>query len=90
MDNTLRKKSYTVRSSYMINAEHCNDKFLNLGYNYRGRILRNGTSPEIWKNPLQIPFYARLESFLVFLIEEVKTIKKTFSIAHNKNDITLN
>ena len=80
-----RRKKYTIRPSYLYQAKHMNDVFLNLGFGYKGKILRKGTSPEIWNNPLQISLYGALESMLYNLIEYVKMIKKWFSIAHDKN-----
>lgn len=88
--NPDRKKSYTVRSSYLSQAKHSNDYFTNLGYDYRGNILKNTTSPELWANPIQVPLYGRLEAMLTFVLEQVKIIKKHFSIAHDKNDLNIN
>jgi hypothetical protein len=79
------RKLYTIRPSYLYKAKHMNDKFLNLGYDYRGKILKNGTSPELWANPLQNPGYSTLESMITFILEQAKYIKKWFSIAHDKN-----
>jgi len=85
-----RKKSYTVRSPYLTQAKHSQDYFLNMGYDYRGHLLKNTTSPELWANPIQVPMYGRLEGMLVYLIEQVKIIKKTFSIAIDKNNLNVN
>lgn len=80
---------YKVRPSYYNQARHFNDQFKNLGYNYRGNILKKMTSPELWANPMQKPFYARMEAMIDFIIEQVKYIKKTFSIAHSKDSINV-
>ena len=85
-----KRSLHTVRPSYLNQAKHMNDVFLNLGYDYKGKILKNGTSPELWANPLQVPMYATLESLIIFLIENTKTIKKWFSIAHDKNSLNVN
>ena len=84
-----RRKKYTARSSYYFQAKHFNDVFLNLGYNYKGQLLKKGTSPELWANPLQVPMYSLIEGMLNFLIEHTKTIKKWFSIAHDKNTMSI-
>ena len=81
---------FTVRPSYLTQAKHMNDVFLNLGYDYRGNILKNGTSPELYANPLQKPMYGRLEAMLTFLLENTKNIKKAFSIAHSKDTTRIN
>jgi len=85
-----RRKLYTIRTSYLYQEKHFNDVFLNLGYNYKGNILKNGTSPELWANPLQTPMINTLESFLVFLIEQAKYVKKWFSIAHSQETTSIN
>lgn len=98
MATNIQKKSaisnksllYKVRPGYYDQAKHINDQYKNLGYDYRGKIMKAMTSPEMWANSIQIPFYGKMESMVNFLIEQVKMIKKTFSIAHNKNSTNLN
>lgn len=89
--NAVSSKSqrFRVRSSYLNSAKHLSDNFLNLGYSYSGKILQKMTSPELWANPRQKPLFAQLEAMLTFVLEQVKYIKKTFSIAHDKNSIGL-
>lgn len=69
----------------MYQAKHFNDVYKNLGYSYTGKILRSGTSPELWANPLQTPMLNTLEGMLTFILEQAKYVKKWFSIAHDKN-----
>ena len=90
VDDQERKQNFKVRPSYLTQAKHINDNYKNLGYQYRGNILKNGTSPELWANPQQISLYARLEGLLTYVLEEAKMIKKWFSIAHDKNDTKIN
>lgn len=80
---------YKVRPGYYDQANHLSDQYKNLGYDYRGKILKKMTSPELWANAVQIPFYAKLEGIVNFLIEQVKMIKKSMSIAHGKNDLNV-
>jgi hypothetical protein len=80
-----RRKLYTIRPSYLYQAKHHNDVYLNLGFKYKGKVLKKGTSPELWANPLQIPLLNTFEGLLNFLIEQAKYVKKWFSIAHDKN-----
>lgn len=89
-DDKDRSYQYKVRPSYMTQAKHMNDNFKNLGYDYTGNILKNGSSPELWANPQQIQLYARLEIMINFVLEEAKMIKKWFSIAHDKNTTRIN
>jgi hypothetical protein len=81
---------YKVRESYLNSAKHMNDNYLNLGFDYRGKILQKMTSPELWANPMQKPLFAQIEAMINFLIEQVKYIKKTMSISHDKNSININ
>lgn len=85
-----RVRKFTVRASYMYQAKHFNDVYKNLGYNYTGKILRSGTSPELWANPLQTPMLNTLEGMLTFILEQAKYVKKWFSIAHDKNTTLIN
>lgn len=84
-----RKAKSTLRDPYLSQAKHLSDDYKNLGYDYRGRLLRKTTSPELWANPIQAPIYAQYESLIGFILEQVKYIKKTFSFAHNKEDLNL-
>ena len=84
------RQFFKIRPSYYNQLKHLNDSYANLGYDYRGKILKKMTSPELWANPLQWSFYNRLEVIIIFLIEQVKYIKKTFSIAHAKDSININ
>ena len=90
IDTNKRRKLYTVRASYLYNSKHFNDVFLNLGFDYKGKLLKKGTSPELYANPLQNQMIGTLEGMLNFLIEHTKTVKKWFSIAHEKNSLNIN
>lgn len=81
---------YKTRPDYYAQARHLEDNYKNLGYDYRGKIMKRMTSPELWANPIQIPLYAKIEVMVGFLIEQVKYIKKAFSIAHEKDSININ
>ena len=88
-DLSNRRRLYTVRQPYLYNAKHINDVFLNLGLDYRGKLLKKGTSPELYANPLQNSMFVTIEGLLHFLIENTKVIKKWFSIAHDKNTLNI-
>jgi hypothetical protein len=87
-NTTGKSRQYKVRQPYHYVPNHINDSFSNLGYDYRGNILKNTTSSELWANPQQNVIIRRLEGILLFLIESAKNIKKQFSIAHSE-DTTL-
>jgi len=89
--NDLRRENffYKIRPSYYHQARHLSDEYKNLGYDYRGKILRSTTSPVLWSNPIQAPLLYRIEAMINFLIDQVKYIKKTFSIAHERDSINV-
>jgi hypothetical protein len=86
----VRDFKYKRRDPYLAQPKHLSDQYKNLGYDYRGRLLRKSTSPELWANPILAPIYSQYESLIGFILEQVKYIKKTFSFAHNKEDINVN
>ena len=90
VDIQRKRQLHKIRPSYLATAKHINDRFLNLGYDYFGNILKNGSSPELWANPQQIGMYGRLEGMLTYVLESTKMIKKWFSIAHDKNTTLIN
>ena len=90
VDSQDRRQLHKIRSSYLSEAKHINDIFLNLGYDYYGNILKNGSSPELWANPQQAGLYGKLEGMLTYVLESTKMIKKWFSIAHDKNTTAIN
>ena len=85
VDSQDRRQLHKIRPSYLSEAKHINDNFRNLGYNYYGKILKNGSSPELWANPQQIALYGKLEGMITYILENTKMIKKWFSIAHDKD-----
>ena len=89
-DSVERRKLYKIRSSYFNQAKHLNDEFKNLGYDYRGKILRKSVSAEMWANPLQSAMIGQIESMFTYTLEQVKMVKKWFSIAHDKDSLNVN
>jgi len=81
--------TYKVRTPYFYQAKHQNDEFKNLGYDYRGKILRKTTSPELWSNPLQTAMMGQIEAMMTYVLEQVKMIKKWYSIAHDKDSLNI-
>lgn len=84
-----KRNNAKMRPSYLTQAKHINDSFSNLGYNYNGNILKNGTSPVLWSNPQQNLMFGQIEGMIVYLIESTKMIKKWFAIAHDKSSTRL-
>ena len=78
------------RVSYLYGLKHLNDNFKNLGFQYQGKILSKTLSHQMYANPIQQYNYLQLEKMIIFLINKVKMIKKSFSIAHSKDDLNIN
>lgn len=78
------------RLPYYDQAKHYNDNYINLGYDYRGKLLQKTTSKELWSNPLQISLFGRIEGMLTMVLEQVKSIKKAFSFAHSRDTTNIN
>lgn len=87
---TPARNTFKVRLPYLYQAKHNNDEYKNLGYDYRGKILRKVTSAELWGNPLQTSMMGQIESLMTYILEQVKMIKKWFSIAHDKDSLNVN
>jgi len=87
---TPARNLYSVRLPYMFQAKHHSDEFKNLGYDYRGKILKKITSPELWANPLQTSMMGQIEAMMTYILEQAKMVKKWMSIAHDKDTLSVN
>lgn len=87
---SIDKFRYKSRLSYLYGAKHKSDIFKNLGFNYKGQILKKTTSPELRANPLQNILYDQIEELIHFIFDQAKMIKKSFSLAHEKNSVNIN
>lgn len=76
---------YKNRKSIYHDVNHIHDNYKNMGFDYKGKIYEKTTSPEIRSNPFQRLMLSKIENILYYLINEVKSIKKHVSIAHDKN-----
>lgn len=55
-----------------------------VGFDYRGRILLKTLSGHMFDEVKRRNILAHIEKVLVFLVESVKEIKKTYSWVHSK------
>jgi len=83
------RNTFKIRLPYLYQAKHNNDEFLNLGFNYKGKILRKVTSSELWGNPLQISMIGQIEVLITFILENTKMIKKWMSVCHDKENLNI-
>lgn len=71
-------------------ANHVEDAFTDLGYDYRGNVFRKTLSPLILKNRNNKAILGNIEHMIVFLIDAVKQVRLQFMISLDKNDRNLN
>lgn len=83
MINRIKKTSRNI-------AEHTQDYFTDLGYDYRGHLFENTASPEIMKNETNKSILKKIDGMLVFLIDAVKQIRLQYLFSLDKNDRNVN
>lgn len=71
-------------------ANHTQDYFTDLGYDYRNHLYQKTISPEILKNENNKMILSRVDKMLVFLIDAVKQIKLQYLISLDKKDRNVN
>lgn len=82
---------YPTRKPTLYSSRHHRDDYDNLGYDYRKYgVLDKVLSKELYTNPPVKMCLDLIEGLIVYLIDEVKLIKKHFSFAHDKDTVTLN
>ena len=69
---------------------HRNDIILNLGYDYKGNILKNSLSNFMYLNPTNASILENIDPLIYDLVENVKRIKTSFVWAVDKSDRKLN
>lgn len=67
-----------------------NEKINNLGYDYKGKILRRTVSPYLYSDPERATILDQFENWLYFLVEKVKDIKTFYNYTVPKNYKKLN
>lgn len=67
-----------------------NDNYTSLGYHYKGNILKNVLSQEVFTNPLNDIPLRQIERLIEFLVDQVKRIKVVYAIALDKHSTNFN
>lgn len=65
-----------VTESLYSKVRHINDARKNLGWDYKGKILRKNTSNLIWLNPHMAEFGVYMERVINSWVDSIKVIKK--------------
>lgn len=77
-------------NSFRESINTINDNYTSLGYRYKGNILKNVLSPELFANPLNDIPLRQIERLIEFLVDQVKRIKIVYAIALDKNSTNFN
>lgn len=71
-------------------SNHSQDRFTDLGFDYRGRVFEKSISASILKNPNNRLILAEIENLIVYLIDTVKQVRLQFMISLDKTDRNVN
>lgn len=84
-NNQLNIKKDLDSKSYLEHLKHQNDNILNVGFDFREQILMRILSPVLFFNTKNAGILLKIDSILSFLVDNVKSIKKTFNYHLPKN-----
>ena len=78
------------RNSYFEVAEHRLDENLQLGFDYRDKLMERSVSNYFYGDPKREDILKQFNDLYVYLIDSVKNIKKTFMLSVDRNSRNLN
>lgn len=81
---------YSSRKSARYYSSHFEDKYTDLGFDYRGKIFKKTISPVILENKVNKNILSRVELMVVYLIDAVKEIRAFYMPSIDKNDRNVN
>lgn len=84
------KKTYLIRKSLYDICKERNDQGLQLGYDYKSNLFKKSISSFFYGEKKRENILNEMQTLYVFLIDSVKSIKKTFHIAIDKNSRKIN
>lgn len=67
-----------------------NERINNLGFNYKGKILRKTISPYLYSDPERATILDKFDNWLFFLVEKVKSIKTFYNYTVPKDYTKIN
>lgn len=71
-------------------ASHAQDNYTNLGYDYRGNILKKSVSKILFLNDSNKEILLLIDNMISHLVDTVKQVKLHYMISLDKNDRNLN
>ncbi len=81
-------KRNKVNARYV--ANHAQDVYTDLGFDYRGKILEKTVSPVLFQNFNNNFVLGEIDKMLSSLVDAVKQIKLQYMISLHKNDRNVN
>ena len=86
----MGKYKYLKRESLFFVVEHRNDANLQLGFDYRKEVMKRTLSPILFRDEKRKAILDVFNDLIVYLIDSVKNIKKTFFYSIERNSRNLN
>jgi hypothetical protein len=84
------KNRHLIRPSYFEAAEKRVAEGQQLGFDYRGKLYEKSISPLILADKKRNSIISKMDKLMVFLVDSVKNIKKTFNYAVQRNSRDIN
>lgn len=79
-----------MKESLYDTATSRNERINNLGFNYKGKILRKTISPYLYSDPERAKILDRFDAWLFFLVEKVKSVKTFYNYTVPKDYTKIN
>jgi hypothetical protein len=71
------EKQRQIQELYFIKHRH--DKKFHTGYNWQDNLLKNTTTPYIWKNPVMNQFLMLIQKALVLMVQKMAIARNFFN-----------
>ncbi len=79
-----------LKRSYNYIANHANDVYLNMGFDYRENIFKKTLSKQLFANDKSAKILTQIQKLVFLLIEETKMLKTRFVFAVDKDSKLIN
>lgn len=79
-----------LKRPYYYRAQHAQDVYPNLGFDYRDSLFSKTMSKQVFANKKNADMLMEIQKMVYLLIEEVKTLKTRFVFAVDKDSKLIN
>jgi hypothetical protein len=86
----MSHNKYAIRDSYFDVAERRRDENHDLGFDYRNELLKRSTSSLLFNDEKRASILKYFNDLYVYMIDNVKNIKKTFVYSVPRNSRNIN